>query len=119
MFDEFDFIFEFELMVEVEFECMFPAVPDVFEVVVLMVDELFAVLVVVDIVFVVAAVFAVLARFVFEVLFAVSPPKATPRAAKARRPDSAMIFFIKYDLLYFSKITYCYFYTARRSAGLF
>ena len=95
VFDEVvAFIFEFELMVEVEFVCMFefPAVPDVFEVVVLVVDELLAVLVVVDIVFVVLAVLA--ARFVF-VLFAVSPPQATPSAAKAKRPDSAMIFFIE------------------------
>ena len=60
VFDEFAFMveLEFEAIVEVEFECMFefPAVPEVFEVVVLVVDELFAVLVVVDIVFVVLAV---------------------------------------------------------------
>jgi hypothetical protein len=93
VFDEFDFIAEFELMVEFDFIFEFPAVPEVLAVVVLVVDELFAVLVVVDIVFVVVAEFVT--RLALLALFAVSPPHAIPRAVKPKRADSATNFFIK------------------------
>jgi hypothetical protein len=92
------------------FEFVF-MVPDVF---VLIVDAVLVVepvlVLIVDIVFVVLAVFAVLALFALALL-AVSPPQAIPRAVKPKRPDSAMIFFIRISLPSFSKITYFYFYS--------
>jgi hypothetical protein len=95
---EFDFMFEF-------------AVPDVFEVVVLVVDELFAVLVVVDIVFVVLAEFVTRLALALA-LFAVSPPQAIPRAVRPKRADSVMIFFISKSPVFLKDYVYLYFYTA-------
>jgi hypothetical protein len=43
-------------------------------------------------------------RFALLVLFAVSPPHAAPRAAKPKRAESAIVFFMKKFLLSSTKI---------------
>jgi len=59
---------------------------------------------------VVEVAFAFMFEFIFErlafifVLFAVSPPQAAPRAAKPKRAESAIAFFMKKFLLSSSKI---------------
>ena len=69
----------------------FDMVPDEFVVAVVL-DVVVVVLVVAD-EFAVVAVFVVLFVLV-DVLLAVSPPQAIPRAVKPKRADSAIIFFI-------------------------
>lgn len=109
---ELDFIFEFELMVEVEFDFMLE-VPDVLDVFVLIVDDEFVVpdvfVLIVDAVFVMFA----LLLFIF-VLFAVSPPQAIPRAVKPKRADRAINFFIRNRSPVFLKDYVLLFYLARR-----